>query len=163
MAVPSKRPTSDVRRAYPSDHTRTARRRAQKAERRGANRQHYINLAQRLQFIADELTTAEDADIRADLLKFVNRIRLQGTPPKKKDYERVLEAICLHECHTVYDLHEHTHLTKDAIWKILDGLLATRRIEERSGDEFSDEGRDEYSTLFFAAGTPSFHSLAVLP
>jgi hypothetical protein len=161
MTVPPTQPTAE--RARPkkaSDATRTERRRVQRNAQRDPRRQHYLNLAQRIQCIADELTTNDDRDLRSELLRMVNRVRLRGVPPKQKDFEQVLEAIRHHQCHCVEDIHDQTNLPKDVIWQILDGFISMKVLEERGG--MSDDTRDEIYTLFFLTGSPAFSPL-VLP
>jgi hypothetical protein len=159
MAV-SRKNLPSARPVRPSTLMRSRRRRAELEAQRDASRERYTNLAQRLQFIAEEFTAPEDADIRADLFKFINKIRLQGRPPKQKDFERVLEAIRDRYCYCVYDIHEETHLPIEAVWKIIEGLLATGAIIKKVGDLVDGE-RDDVGILFYVTNSPS--TPAVLP
>lgn len=155
MAVPPIRLPAERRRAKASDATRSDRRRAQKASQRDQKSQQYISIAQRLQFIADELDAAEDDDLRSDILKLVHRVRLRGGAPRKKDYEKVLDAVKLHQCGCVYDIQEETHLPSAVIRKIVEGLFITGQIELRGA---TYEDWDDYS-LLVANNKPSLSSM----
>jgi hypothetical protein len=157
MAVPPATPTAESRRVYPSDRARADRRRRQKLAARDPQKQRYLDIAQRLQFIADELKDPKDADLRSQVHWLVNQTRLRGCPPGKQDYEQVLDAITNHQCNCVYDIHEETKLPEDVIWKILDGLLTTRAVRQTN-----EEPRDHIDTKFYATGLPS-PSMMVLP
>ena len=146
--------TAEARKVYPSDLRRAERRRQQKAAKREPERQRYIELSQRLQFVADELSHSEDEEMRRELLKLIYRMRLCGSTTKPRDDEEVMEAITEHQCHCVYDIHEQTGLARAQIWKIIDGLLTTGQLEERHR-KAGERERDEMDTLFYPTGRAS--------
>lgn len=158
MATPqSAVPPSPARPSYPSDRTRSARRRAQKAVVQDARQQHYTALAQRLMFVAEDLGSAEDGDLRAELLKVINRVRLRGSRTEQQDYEQVMEAVTLHACHCVEDIYDQTRISREQLWKILEGLVSTGQLEERNAQRGRE--RDDLDTLFFPTNTPGFSPL----
>jgi hypothetical protein len=159
MAIPQLPPRQSpapARPVYPSDRTRSLRRKMQREAQKDERKQRYSNLAQRLMGVADELGTSEDSDLHAALMKVINRVYQRGSADVQQDYERVLDAITQHGCNCVEDIHDQTGIPKAQIWKILDGLITTKQVEERGGQSYGERKRDDVDTLFFATGTPSF-------
>ncbi|HWT00212.1 MAG TPA: hypothetical protein VN256_08190 [Pyrinomonadaceae bacterium] len=101
-----------------------------------------------MQFIADELTLAEDEDLLRRLNYIINQTRLRGCPPQKQDYERVFEAIRDQQCVCVYDISEETTFPPSVVWGIIDGLVAMGVLRPERGCA----ERDDYDTRFKVIG-----------
>ncbi|MDQ3820407.1 MAG: hypothetical protein M3362_22375 [Acidobacteriota bacterium] len=155
MAVPRKN-LPQTRPVYRSDLTRTERRRQMRASRLSEEKRKVLNWAQRLTFIADEMKDSEYQELRAELLKVIDRARTLSSHTEEKDYEQVLDAITNHQCNCVYDIHEQTRIPQAQIWKILDGLLATKQIVEHIRGAGGGRARDAFDTLFYPTGSPAF-------
>jgi DNA topoisomerase VI subunit B len=156
--LPAPAPTS-ARPVYPSDRTRSLRRRKQRESQKDERQQRYANIAQRLMNVIEDLSSGEDTDLRAELQRLVHRVRQRGASNEQKDHEQVMEAILHHGCHCVEDINDHTGIPKANIWKILDGFVSNGQLEERNGQSTGTRQRDEIDTLYYPTGSPGFSSL----
>jgi hypothetical protein len=160
MSHPQSAPvTPPARPVFPSDRTRSARRRAQKEAALDARQKRYLDWAQKLLWVAEEMDSAEDTDLRQELQSLVRRVRLRGARNEQQDFEQVMEAILRHGCHCVEDIHDQTRIAKATLWKILDGFVANGQLEERSTTGSSGRTRDDLDTLFYPTNSAGFSPL----
>jgi hypothetical protein len=132
----------------PSGLNRADRRRRQRAGELKQRASRYYRTAACLTEVIEELHSLEDSDLRDELRKLALRIEARGERDEKADREFVLEVITHNYSNCVEDIYDDTRIAKPQIWKILDSLIASGRVEERQGGD--SKRRDEVSTLFYA-------------
>lgn len=104
-------------RRYPSDATRSKRRRAQRSSSRLPEREAALNYAQRLQFLADE---APDEQTRQELNKTILGIRLRFSNDENEQRFAVLRALESSARLTLAEVVALTRLTREVVQAVLD-------------------------------------------
>jgi hypothetical protein len=125
---------------------RRARRQAQKQLDRGEERSRALNLAQQLQFLADDPVNHLYAP---ELRRIINKIRIFGGRSHDADVVAVMKAIKYRQCNSVYDICEETDIPQE----VVEDLIA-QMIEAGAAEERPRESRGPRQMLIYLTGNP---------
>ncbi len=157
MSTSPDRPVTSPRRAFPSDVTRSARRREQLERERAAAReaadpkQLTLDLANLLDALAGDPRFAAIPEQVTSVHKLALSIRTRGNATPDRDADAVLYAMSKPlPARLLSEIVTDTGLLKDDVKKILDGLLdcgMARKVATPRGYEFWPTGTRKHADV----------------